>query len=118
MDRRGRRVVILAGNVLNVAVVGLYLSIDALGPWVYVVRILHGLAGALLFTLLFTYAADHVPEQRLTQGLGVFGVSGMLPVSLGGLLGDRVLAIASYDALFVVAASPRFRSSRLVRDWN
>jgi MFS family permease len=104
MDRHGRRVVILAGNFLNVAVMGLYFSIDALGPWVYCVRILHGLAEALLFTSLFTYAADHVPAQRRTQGLGVFGVSGMLPMSLGGLLGDRVLAVASYDALFAVAA--------------
>jgi MFS family permease len=103
MDRRGRRVVIRAGNALNVAVIGLYFTLDALGPWIYAVRVVHGLAEALLFTSLFTYAADHVPERRRTQGLGVFGVSGMLPISLGGLLGDRVLAVASYDALFAVA---------------
>ena len=105
MDRRGRRVVILAGNLLNVSVIGLYFTIDGLGPWVYTVRILHGLSEALLFTSLFTYAADHVPPQRLAQGLGVFGISGMLPVSLGGLLGDRVLAVGSYDALFAIAAA-------------
>ena len=104
MDRRGRRVVILAGNLLNVAVVGLYFTIDGLGVWVYVVRIAHGLSEALLFTSLFTYAADHVPESRLTQGLGVFGVSGMLPISVGGLLGDLSLSLAGYDALFAVAA--------------
>jgi MFS family permease len=103
MDRRGRRVVILAGNLLNVAVVGLYFTIDGLGAWVYGVRILHGLAEALLFTSLFTYAADHVPPERLTQGLGVFGVSGMLPISLAGVLGDRVLAVSGYDTLFAVA---------------
>ena len=83
MDRNGRRVVILAGNLLNVEVIGLYFTIDGLGVWVYVVRIVHGLSEALLFTSLFTYAADHVPERRLTQGLGVFGVSGMLPISVG-----------------------------------
>jgi MFS family permease len=104
MDRRGRRVVILAGNLLNVAVIGLYFTIADLGPWVYVVRVTHGLSEALLFTSLFTYAADCVPERRLTEGLGLFGVSGMLPVSLGGLLGDLVLARSGYEMLFGLAA--------------
>jgi len=103
MDRRGRRRVILAGNALHVAAVGLYLGIDSVGPAVYAVRIAHGLAEALLFTALFTFAADHVPEERRTQGLALFGVSGMLPISLGGALGDAVLARGSYADLFVVA---------------
>jgi MFS family permease len=105
MDRHGRRVVILAGTLLNVVVIGLYFTLEGLGPWVYVVRILHGLSEALLFTSLFTFAADHVPEARRTEGLGVFGVSSMLPMSLGGLLGDQVLGWASYDALFATAAA-------------
>jgi MFS family permease len=105
MDRRGRRPVILAGNLLNVAVVGLYLSVHEMGLWLYCVRVLHGLAEALLFTSLFTYAADHVPPKRLTQGLAVFGVSGMLPMSLGGLLGDLILVRGDYDTLFVTASA-------------
>jgi MFS family permease len=103
MDTRGRRVVILAGNLLNVMVIGLYLGLHQIGPAVYGVRILHGLAEALLFTSLFTYAADQVPPARLTQGLAVFGVSGMLPISLGGVLGDAILARAGYDQLFLAS---------------
>jgi MFS family permease len=103
MDTRGRRVVILTGNVLNVMAVAGYLAVDSIGPLVYAVRILHGLAEALLFTSLFTYAADLVPESRRTEGLALFGVSGMLPVSLGGVLGDLVLARADYHVLFQVA---------------
>ena len=41
MDRYGRRPVILFGNVINIAFVLLYLTITALGPWVYAVRIGH-----------------------------------------------------------------------------
>ncbi len=103
MDRHGRRGVIIAGHLLNVAVTGLYLTIDVIGPWMYAVRILHGLSEATLFTVLFTYAADRVPASRLTEGLAIFGVSGMLPMSLGGLLGDWILAGADYALLFVVA---------------
>ena len=103
MDARGRRGVILASNVLNTAVMALYLSVTAIGPWVYAVRILHGVAEAMLFTALFTYAADCVPERRRTQGLMLFGVSGMLPIALGGIAGDAILARASYATLFQVA---------------
>lgn len=94
---------ILASNVLNTGVMALYLSVTAIGPWVYAVRILHGVAEAMLFTALFTYAADCVPERHRTQGLMLFGVSGMLPIALGGLAGDAVLARAGYATLFQVA---------------
>jgi MFS family permease len=103
MDSRGRRPVILFGGILNVIVCGLYLTVVAVGPWVYAIRICHGLAEAMLFTALFTYAADFVPAARRTQGLALFGVSGMLPISLGGVLGDLILARAEYAALFLTA---------------
>jgi len=75
----------------------------SIGPWIYVVRILHGVGEAMLFTALFTYAADCVPERRRTEGLMLFGVSGMLPIALSGVLGDVILAHADYDALFFAA---------------
>jgi predicted MFS family arabinose efflux permease len=77
--------------------------VSAIGPWIYALRILHGLSEALLFTSLFTYAADLVPALRRTEGLALFGVSGMLPIALGGLLGDLILGRADYPALFLAA---------------
>ena len=103
MDRRGRRPVIWLGGVLNVAVLCGYLLLDAIGPLLYAVRIVHGLAEAMLFSALFTYAADHVPAGRRTQGLALFGISGMLPIALGGLLGDALLAERGFRALFAVS---------------
>lgn len=103
MDRHGRRPVILLGNVLNIVVMGLYLTVTALGPWIYIVRILHGFAAALLFTSLFTYGADQVPTLRRTEGLALFGVSGLLPIALGGVLGDVVLSKGTFHDLFLTA---------------
>jgi MFS family permease len=89
-DTRGRRVVILAGVSLFVTVVGLYLSIDALGPRVYGIRLLDGVAQAatMWYTALFTHAADVVPAERRTEGLAIFGVSGLVPIGLGAQSGD------------------------------
>lgn len=103
MDGRGRRPVILLGGVLHTVACAAYLLVGDLGPLIYAIRILHGLAEAMLFTALFTLAADHVPASRRTQGLALFGVSGMLPMALGGLLGDLILARSDYAALFGAA---------------
>ena len=100
MDAEGRRVVILTGGVLNVIVCGLYLTVHDLGPWLYVVRIAHGIGEAMLFAALFTHAADLVPPARRTEGIALYGVSGLLPISLGGLLGDVILTHGGYSRLF------------------
>jgi len=104
MDLHGRRPLILLASAMNVVVCLLYLTIHTLGPWAYAVRVAHGLSEATLFTALFTVAADFVPVSRRTEGLALYSASGMLPISLGGLLGDVILARAPYSALFVAAA--------------
>ncbi len=103
MDRRGRRPVVLAGNAVHVLALLLYLTVDTIGPWLYVVRILHGFGEALLFAATFTIAADLIPEERRTEGLALFGVSGLLPIAVGGVLGDALLAHYAFQAIFVTA---------------
>ncbi|HWM86998.1 MAG TPA: MFS transporter [Kofleriaceae bacterium] len=100
MDTRGIRLVILAGGVVNTVVCGLYLTLSELGPWLYLVRILHGVGEAMLFASLFGYAAAIVPPSRRIEGIALFGVSGMLPMGLGGLIGDVLLARGGYGDLF------------------
>lgn len=103
MDTRGRRSVIIAGNLLSVMAVLLYLTVSTIGPWVYIVRVIHGLSEAILFSALFTYGADVVPPSRLTEGLAIFGTSGLLPIALGGLLGDLILDASDFTTLFWVS---------------
>ena len=89
---------------MNVVAVGLYLTVEQIDGWVYAIRIVHGLSEAILFTVLFTFAADWVPERRRTQGLALFGVAGMLPIALAGVLGDVILNRWECDVFFMVAA--------------
>lgn len=105
MDRKGRRPVVLLGGIVNLFAACAYLSIDSLGPWIYAIRILHGVGQAALFSVMFTIAADLVPVTRRTEGIAIFGVSGLLPLSLGGLLGDWILAHWDYTVLFSVSAA-------------
>lgn len=104
MDRYGRVPVIMAGNALNIMFVLLYLTVSTLGPWVYAVRVGHGIAEAMLFSALFTYGADVIPAARRTEGIALFGVSGLLPIGVAGIIGDFVLSVAGFRELFLTAA--------------
>lgn len=105
MDRRGRRPVVLAGGLLTTAASALYPLLDDVGTGMVGVRLLHGLGMAMLFAALFAIAADIVPPARRIQGIAIFGISGMLPMGLAGLLGDRLLQAGSYLPVFVAATA-------------
>ncbi len=80
LDVVGRRPVLFLGTL--VLIVGMFLValIDQLGWLVYLMRILVGLGSGALFTGYFTLAADIVPPSRRTEGIALFGVSGLLPL--------------------------------------
>ncbi|MEM9454280.1 MAG: MFS transporter [Myxococcota bacterium] len=104
LDRRGRRIIARLGSVVHLLATLAYLTIGDVGPWLFVVRVVHGAAEAMLFSVLFTIAADVAPPSRRTEAIALFGVSGLLPMSLSGLMGDLILAQAGYAELFIATA--------------
>jgi MFS family permease len=90
MDLHGRRIVILAGCALFNVVIVLYLCISSLGPFVYFVRLLDGVAATMWYAALFTHGADLVPAQRRTEGLAIFGASGLVTIGLGAQFGSVI----------------------------
>lgn len=104
MDQRGRRVIIRAGGLLHACVCLLYGTVHVIGPWVVCVRIAHGISEAMIFMSLFAFASDIVPASRRFEGIALFGVSGMLPISIGSVLGDVILEHAGYRELFATSA--------------
>ncbi len=109
MDHRGRRAIILAGGLLHLMTCLLYTTVQSAGTWVMCVRVAHGIAEAMLFTSLFAFASDTVPASRRFEGIALFGVSGMLPISIGSVLGDVILKrgadlASGYRAVFFTSA--------------
>ena len=80
LDVVGRRPVLAVGTVILVLGMFLVAAIDRLGPLVYAMRVLVGLGSGALFTGYFTLAADIIPVSRRTEGIALFGVSGLLPL--------------------------------------
>lgn len=107
MDTRGRRVVILVGGLIHVLATLLYWMLDTVEePSLFAiacVRVVHGVAQAAMFSVLFTYAADIVPAKRRAEGIAVYGISGMIPMAVGVLLGDLVIVDGDYGRVFQLA---------------
>ncbi|MCB9681680.1 MAG: MFS transporter [Alphaproteobacteria bacterium] len=85
LDRVGRKPTLTAGTLLLVAGMLLLGGVDRVGPLVIVARLLAGAGVGTLFTGYFTLASDLVPEARRTEGLALFGVSGLVPLVVNPL---------------------------------
>lgn len=68
------------------------------------VRVLHGVGFAICITAAFTYMTDIIPKNRLNEGLGMFGVSGLIGSAIGPAIAELVINRAGFGTLFVVTA--------------
>ncbi|MCB9741325.1 MAG: MFS transporter [Alphaproteobacteria bacterium] len=81
LDTLGRKPTLLLG--LAFAVFGLLMvaAVQDLGPTTWAMRLIFGIGEGTMFAAYFTFAADLIPESRRTEGIALFGVSGLLPLA-------------------------------------
>ncbi len=82
LDVFGRRPTLAVGTVVLVVAMWLVGAVESLGPLIYVHRVLVGIGGGALFTGYFAFAADMIPSSRRTEGIALFGISGLLPIAV------------------------------------
>ncbi len=114
LDLTRRRTVILIAGAFNIVVVLGLLTTSMWGPYLWVLFLAWRTVQIALFTTMLTYAADSIPVERRTQGLAIFGLSGLIPIAIGGYIGDVVINVWDFEGLFVVAAAIAFASWLLV----
>jgi len=88
LDRLGRKPTIIAGTVVTTVGMGILLAVVDVGWEVYASRIIVGIGTGALFTAYFTLAADIIPESRRTEGIALFGVTGLVPLIVNPLAGE------------------------------
>jgi len=67
------------------------------------VRIFHVVGLAICFTAAFTYIADIVPEGRLNEGLGMFGITGLTGLAIGPIIGEAIIRAFGFPIFFLAA---------------
>src|SRR6266566_996632 len=84
LDRFGRRIFLLGGIASMSAAAGAFLLVDRIGPAIFALRALQGLALAAAF--------------------GLFGVSTLATHALAPTLGEQLVRLGGFPALFVAAS--------------
>lgn len=114
LDLTHRRTVLLASGVINITVVFLMTTTTVWGPYLWILFLILRTIQIALFTTMLTYGADSIPPERRTQGLAIFGLSGLIPIALGGYAGDVLIETLGYDGLFYAAATSLLTSWLIV----
>jgi predicted MFS family arabinose efflux permease len=115
LDLVHRRTVLLVGGLINVAVILSLVTADVWGPYLWLIFLAWRTVQITLFTAMLTYGADSIPAERRTQGLAIFGLSGLIPIAIGGFVGDVVIEVFGFDGLFLLAAAIGLLSWLVVR---
>ena len=74
----------------------------------FLVRLLHGVGLAICFTAGFTFIADIVPEQRLNEGIGMYGVTALVGMAIGPVIAEIVILKSGFRFFFLTAAGMAF----------
>lgn len=103
-DRRGRRIVLVAGS-LAMAVGGVLYLVATSVPSLVLARLFVGAGEGSVYTAGATWAVDLAPEGRRGMALGLFGLAVWGGLSLGPVAGELLRSHAGYDAVWALTAA-------------
>lgn len=101
LDRVGKKVTLVFGTLVLAAGMLLMPLVDGVGTLIYLDRILVGIGTGALFSGYFALANDLVPSARRTEGLALFGVSGLMPLLINPLAPRLGYAPAELPSFFL-----------------
>jgi MFS family permease len=103
LDRGGRRPLIFLGCLLAGLTAFAFLGVTQLGPYMYLVRLVQGVAYTLYFVSAVTFIADLSPPARLGQAIGWFGCAGLVMAAIATVTAERIAHDFGWHAVFVSA---------------
>ena len=88
-DRLGRRRVLIVSSLALAVFSGLYATIDGHRAyrWMLALAVIHGVFWSGLLSASSAYIVDIIPERRRAEGIGYWGMSTVLAVSVAPSLG-------------------------------
>ena len=107
VDRYGRRRCFLFAAVLF-TLSSLVLAFLPYKAVALTVRFLQGCAKGLVFVAAASIVADIIPQERLGEGMGYYGLAQTLPRALGPVIGLAVISGGNYKLLFLLCALSYF----------
>ena len=103
-DRRGRRVVVTAGLLLAGVAGGLYFLPFGVAGLV-LARLVLGWGDGWVFTAGLAWTIDLSPSDTRGRAIALYGLGVWGGLSMGPLIGEALLALGGYDAVWAFAAA-------------
>jgi MFS family permease len=103
-DRRGRRIVLIAGALITVAASFGHLFAGSI-PLLIVMRVLLGIGEALFFVAGLAAATDLAPDRRRGEAISLISLSLYLGLAIGPVIGEAVLAAGGFTAAWIAASA-------------
>ena len=104
LDRFGRRRFMINGALVAAFCSLGFVWIDEIGPPLYVLRMVQGVAVTCAFTGAQTLAVLFAPIERRGAAIGWFGISTILTHAISPAIGEEIILRWGFDAMFVVGA--------------
>ena len=104
LDRFGRRRFMITGIGLGTLCSIAFLFIDDIGPALYAVRVVQGIAFTSAFTGAQTIAVLFAPVERRAEAIGWFGISTILTHAISPAIGEEIILRYGFRTMFGVGA--------------
>jgi MFS family permease len=103
-DRFGRRPLLVGGGLMTIVALLFHLVATTL-PLFVVARSLLGIAEAFFFVALVAAVSDLAPPERRGEAINVGSLAVYLGLAFGPFLGETILGLAGFDAVWLAAAA-------------
>ncbi len=104
VDRFGRRDFLTAGAIVMAIASLAFVAVDRIGPLLFALRAVQGIAFAMAFVAGATLAVDEAPPERLGQAIGIFGLTFLVMNAIAPAASEEIALRVGWPATFVVAA--------------
>lgn len=105
VDRLGRRPFMVIGGVLWALTAALFSTVTGLGPALYGLRMMQGLAFALAFVASNAVVVDLAPRGALGRAIAIFGTTTLVTHALGPTVAELILRHLGFRSLCALSAS-------------
>lgn len=109
VDRIGRKRSYFLGTLILIFTPLVHISLkgDISGYYGFLalLRIIHGVGIGIGFTAAYTFISDIIPENRLNEGLGIFGINGLIGLAAGPAIAEPIIRHFGFTTFFITSAS-------------
>ena len=104
VDRFGRRDFLTGGALIMAVASLLFVAVESVGPLLYALRAVQGVAFSMAFAAGAALAVDEAPPERVGQAIGIFGLTFLSMNAVAPAVVEIVAAGAGWSAAFATAA--------------